>query len=328
MDPSMKAIVPSAAGGPDVLEIVDRPVPETGDHDVLVRIRAVGVNRPDVQQRRGLYPPPPGVTDILGLDVAGTVAAVGNKVERWQEGDSVCALVVGGAYAEYCAVPEPQCLPIPEGLSLEEAASLPEVFFTAWTNIFERGRLADGEVLLIQGGTSGVGLAAIQMVKVLRDVVVAATVGSDKKRDYCLGFGADHVFNYKDENWPGQVREATGGVDVILDHQAGDYIAIEQELLNIEGRIVLIATHQDPIAKVNLRDVVRRRLTITGSTLRPRTPEQKGEIARALETQVWPRFASGEIKTFVQTVVDFGEVREAHRILDENRQIGKVVLRL
>ena len=324
----MKAIVAPKPGGIEALQFVDLPIPVTGPDEVLVRVRAVGVNRPDIRQRQGLYPPPPGVTDVLGLDLAGEVVEVGGGVEKWAVGDRVCALVAGGAYAEYCAVPAQQCLPVPTGLSLEEAASLPEVFFTAWTNVFDRGRLGEGEVLLIQGGTSGVGLAAIQMAKVLRNAVVVATVGSEEKAAFCRRYGADHVFNYKTEDWIAGVREHVGGVDVILDSQAGDYLQPELSLLNIEGRLVLIATHRGKEVNVNVNDIFRRRLTLTGSTLRPRTPDQKGLIARELASQVWPRIASGEIKTFVQAVCNFDQVREAHTVLDENRQIGKIVLRM
>ncbi|WP_316979383.1 NAD(P)H-quinone oxidoreductase [Shumkonia mesophila] len=325
---TMKAVIARAPGGPEVLEIVDCPIPSIGPSDVLVRTRAIGVNRPDIRQRQGLYPPPPGVTDILGLDLAGTVAAVGVGVTRWKVGDLVCALVAGGAYAEYCAVPEPQCLPIPIGLGMEEAASLPEVFFTAWTNVFDRGRLGDSEVLLVQGGTSGVGLAAIQMAKVLRNAVVAATVSSDEKAAFCRDYGADHVFDYRTEDWRSGLRAATGGADVILDAQAGDYLQDELSLLRVEGRLVLIATHRGKKVEVDVDDLFRRRLTLTGSTLRPRTPEQKGLIARSLETCVWPKLASREIRTFVQSVFDFADVGKAHNVLDANRQIGKIVLRM
>jgi NADPH:quinone reductase len=324
----MKAVIAPTPGDVDALEIADLPVPTIGPQEVLVRVEAAGVNRPDIRQRQGLYPPPPGVTDILGLDLAGTIVETGASVGRWSVGDKVCALVAGGAHAEYCAVPEPQCLPIPEGLTMEEAASLPEVFFTAWTNVFDRARLQAGEVLLVQGGTSGVGLAAIQMAKVLRKAVVAATVGDSEKRDYCLRYGADHVFNYKTEDWAAKVAEATGGVDVILDSQAGDYLAPELALLRLEGRLVMIATHRGNVAEINVNDIFRRRLTLTGSTLRPRTPEQKGVIARALESEVWPRLVSGDIKTFLQATFDFADVRQAHQVLDENRQIGKIVLRI
>lgn len=324
----MKAVVAPTPGGPEALEFVDRPIPQIGADDVLVRVQAVGVNRPDIRQRQGLYPPPPGVTDILGLDLAGTIAAVGASVTRWSVGDTVCALVAGGSYAEYCAVPEPQCLPVPDGLSIEEAASLPEVFFTAWTNVFDRGRLREGEVLFVQGGTSGVGLAAIQMAKVLRNAVVAATVGDEEKREFCRQFGADHVFNYKTEDWRTEVGAATGGVDVILDSQAGDYLADELAMLRLDGRLVLIATHRGKHADVDVHDLFRRRLTLTGSTLRPRTPEQKGAVAQSLQRHVWPRLASREIKTFVQSVFDFADVRQAHQVLDDNRQIGKIVLKM
>ena len=325
---NMKAIVARAPGDLDVLEIAERPIPEIGPNDVLVRVQAIGVNRPDVRQRQGLYPPPPGVTDILGLDLAGTIVKAGQGVTRWSVGETVCALVAGGAYAEYCVVPEPQCLPIPSGLTIEDAASLPEVFFTAWTNVFDRGRLAEGETLLIQGGTSGVGLAAIQMAKVLRGAVVAATVSSEDKEAFCRDYGADHVFNYRTEDWRAGLREATGGADVILDSQAGDYLQDELNLLRTEGRLVLIATHRGKKVEVDVHDIFRRRLTLTGSTLRPRTPAQKGQIAESLEKCVWPKIASGEIRPFVQSVFDFADVATAHRVLDENRQVGKVVLRM
>lgn len=324
----MKAVIARKPGGPEVLEIVDRPTPEIGSDEVLIEVKAAGVNRPDIQQRLGKYPPPPGTTDILGLDLAGLVAEAGENVTGLKVGDEVCALVAGGGYAEYCAVPAPQCTPIPSGLAFTDAASLPEVFFTAWTNVFDRAKLAHGEVLLIQGGTSGVGLAALQMAKKLRNATVVATVGSAEKADYCTRFGADHVFDYKAADWAGEISKTVGGIDVILDSQAGDYTEKELALLNLEGRLVFINTHRGDKVAIDLRDLFYRRLTITGSTLRSRTPKQKGEIARALETQVWPLFANGDIKPFVQTVLPIDAVAQAHEILDQNRQIGKVVLEI
>lgn len=323
----MRVIEIRGAGGPEVLEVAERPRPKPGPEDVLIRVVAAGVNRPDVQQRRGLYPPPPGASDIPGLDVAGVVEETGEKVSHLAKGDAVCALTNGGGYAEYCCVPALQCMPVPRGLSFVEGASLPEVFFTAWNNLIWLARLAPGESLLIQGGTSGVGMAGIQIANQLRHATVFATAGTAEKRAVCLEIGARAAVDYR-ENWEEEIRSLTDGegVDVILDGQAGPYTQKQLDLLKPDGRLVFIASHSGATAEVNIRDVVRRRLTLTGSTLRPRPPSYKGRLGAELVKEVWPLLESGQIVTRIHAAIPFDEVREAHRILDENRQIGKVVL--
>ncbi|MBW6401352.1 NAD(P)H-quinone oxidoreductase [Roseomonas sp. HJA6] len=324
----MRAIEIRGKGGPEVLALADRPVPACGPGEVLVRVAAAGVNRPDVQQRKGLYPPPPGVTDIPGLDVAGIVEAVAPGVDWPRPGDAVCALVSGGGYAEYCVVPAPQCMPLPHGFSFAQAATLPEVFFTAWNNVFWLGRIAEGETLLVQGGTSGVGMAAMQMARELRGATVIATSSSADKRAVCLEYGAQHAVDYREADWPDQVRALTGGrgVDVILDGQGGDYTPIEMGLLAMDGRLVLIASHRAPTAEISTREVYIRRLTLTGSTLRARPPAYKGRIARELVEQVWPLLEDGRIRTHICGIHRLEEAAAAQAVLDANAQIGKLVL--
>lgn len=324
----MRAIEIRGFGGPEVLALAERPVPECRPGEVLLRVAAAGVNRPDVQQRKGLYPPPPGVTDIPGLDVAGVVEAVAADVAWPRPGDAVCALVTGGGYAEFCAVPAPQCMPIPRGLSFLKAATLPEVFFTAWNNVFWLGRLAEGETLLVQGGTSGVGLAAMQMALQLRGAVVIATSNSAEKRAVCLEHGARHVVDYRASDWPAQVRAITEGrgVDLILDGQGGDYTPLEMGLLAMDGRLVLIASHRGPMAEISTREVYLRRLTLTGSTLRARPPAYKGRIARELVEQVWPLLEAGRIRSHICGVHPLKDAAAAHAVLDANAQVGKLVL--
>ncbi|KHQ51613.1 NAD(P)H-quinone oxidoreductase [Mameliella alba] len=323
----MKQVEIRGAGGPEVLHFAEAPRPEAGPGEVLVRVVAASVNRPDVQQRRGLYPPPPDASPIPGLDIAGTVAAVGDGVTRLAVGDPVCALTNGGGYAEYCAVQEGQCMRIPAGLSYIEAASLPEAYFTAWNNVMWRGALAGGETLFVQGGTSGVGMAAIQMARTLRGARVFATAGNDEKRQVCRDIGAEEAVDYRGA-WDDMIRNLTGGegVDVILDAQAGPYTQRQLDLLRMDGRVVLIASHQGETAEVNVRQLVRRRLTLTGSTIRPEPAAYKARLARALEAEVWPLLESGAITTRIHQVFAFGDVRDAHGVLDRNEQIGKVVL--
>lgn len=323
----MQVVEIRGAGGPEVLHLAEQPVPTPGPDDVVIRVAAASVNRPDVQQRRGLYPPPPNASPIPGLDVAGVVESVGGNVTSLAPGDAVCALVNGGGYAEYCAVPAVQCMPVPEGLSFVQAASLPEAFFTAWNNVMWGGRLAESETLLVQGGTSGVGLAAIQIARLLRNATVYATAGTPEKRQICKDIGAADAFDYK-ADWDEAVRAATGGdgVDVIVDAQAGPYTQRQLDLLKFDGRLVFIASHLGETAEVNIRQIVRRRLSLSGSTIRPQPPAYKGRIARALEAEVWPLIAAGKIVTRIHAVLPFREVRSAHAILDRNEQIGKVVL--
>lgn len=323
----MRAIEIERPGGPEVLRMIETPRPRARAGEAVIRVFAAGVNRPDIQQRRGLYPPPPDASPLPGLDVAGVVEDVGPDVSSVQPGDCVCALVNGGGYAEFCSVPAVQCMPIPRGLTFAEAASLPEVFFTAWNNIIWLGRLAHGESILIQGGTSGVGLAGIQIARQLRDATVFATAGTAQKRQVCLEVGAHYAIDYRGD-WEGEVRRATGGegVDVVLDAQAGDYTQKQLDLLKPDGRLVFIASHLGETAEVNIRAIVRRRLTLTGSTLRPRPPSYKGKIASELVRHVWPLIETGRIVTRIHALFPWERVREAHQLLDQNEQIGKVVL--
>lgn len=323
----MKAIEITRPGGPEVLAFCDRPVPALGAGDVLIRVRAAAVNRPDIQQRRGLYPPPPGATDLPGLDVSGVVEAVGAEVAWPKVGDAVCALANGGGYAEFCAVPALQCMPLPKGFSFAEAAALPEVFFTAWNNVIWLGRLADGETLLVQGGTSGVGMAAIQIARQLRGARVVATAGTAEKRAVCLEIGADLAVDYR-ADWVAEIEAAIGKekVDIVLDAQAGPYTEKQLQLLAPDGRVVLIASHLGQMAEVNVRNIVRRRLTLTGSTLRPRDAAYKGRIATKLVEKVWPLLESGAIRSHICASFDWRDVRDAHALMDAGDQVGKVVL--
>lgn len=323
----MRFVEVERPGGPDMLRMVEGQTPSAGEDEVLIRVVAAGVNRPDIQQRRGLYPPPPGASHVLGLDIAGIVERVGANVGGLAEGDAVCALTNGGGYAQYCTVPAVQCLPVPKGLSFAEAASLPEVFFTAWNNLIWLARLQEGESLLIQGGSSGVGLAGIQIARILRKATVFVTAGTEEKRQVCTDLGAAAAVDYRGP-WDQQIRTLAGGegIDVILDAQAGPYTQRQLDLLNYDGRLVFIASHLGETATVDVRSLVRRRLTMTGSTLRPRPPAYKGRLAEELVAQVWPLIEAGRIITRVHSVLPFDEVAAAHEILDANRQIGKVVL--
>lgn len=324
---ALRVVEITRPGGPEVLQLADRPVPVPTPGEVLLEVHAASINRPDVQQRRGLYPPPPGTTSIPGLDAAGRVAALGEGVTGFGIGDAVCALTNGGAYADFVTVPAAQCMPVPAGLSFIEAASLPEALFTAWNNIIWLGRLGVGETLLVQGGASGVGLASIQIGKLLRTARVFATAGSPEKLAATREAGADAAFDYR-EDWADGIRSLAGEhcIDVALDGQAGPYVQAHLDLLAHDGRLVCIASHQSETAEVNVRSLVRRRLTLTGSTLRPRSHRYKGRIAAALVEQVWPLLADGRMTTRIHAVVPLEDVRTAHEILDANRQIGKVVL--
>jgi NADPH2:quinone reductase len=324
---TMRVVEITEPGGPDVLRVRERPRPVAQAGEVLIRVVAAGVNRPDIQQRRGLYPPPPGASDILGLDVAGVVEAVGAGVTWPRPGDAVCALVNGGGYADYCAVPAAQCMPLPKGLGFAAAAALPEVFMTAWNNLIWLGRLAEGETFLMQGGTSGVGLAAIQIARHLRRARVFATAGTQEKRDVLASFGVDGAVDYRGD-WDVELRALNNGegFDVIVDGQAGSYTTREMDLLADDGRLVLLASHLGTQAEINLRAVVRRRLTLTGSTLRPRPASYKGRLAKELVDQVWPLLADGTIRMPICATFPLEQVGEAHALLDANAQIGKVVL--
>jgi len=314
-------------GGPEVLRPAERPRPEPKPHEILVKVAAAGVNRPDVLQRMGLYAVPPDASDLPGLEIAGEVAACGSAVTRWKIGDQVCALTHGGGYAEYCVTPEVQALPVPKGLSMVEAASLAETFFTVWSNVFDRGRLAPGETLLVQGGTSGIGVTAIQMAKAMGNRVFA-TAGTDEKCAACVKLGAEQAFNYKTQDFVAGVKAATGGkgVDVILDMAAGDFVPRELKALAEDGRLVFIAFLRGPKTELDVNEVMRRRLTITGSTLRPRPVEFKGAIARNLRDKIWPLIEAGKIKPVIYRTFPLAQASEAHKLMESSQHIGKIVL--
>jgi putative PIG3 family NAD(P)H quinone oxidoreductase len=325
----MIAIEISQPGDPEVLVPVERPRPEPAPGEVLIKVAAAGVNRPDVFQRRGRYPPPPGASDIPGLEVAGTIEQLGAGVRDVAVGDAVCALVAGGGYAEYCAAPAPQCLPVPRGLELVAAAAIPETFFTVWTNVFERGRLQAHETLLVHGGSSGIGTTAIQLAHA-RGARVFATAGSPEKCAACERLGAERAINYRDEDFTAVVRELTGGrgVDVVLDMVGGDYFARNVDALAVEGRLVEIATLQGVKAELNIQTIMQRRLTITGSTLRARPIADKAAIARAVHTHVWPLLESGAVKPIVHATFPLHDAAAAHRLMESSAHIGKIVLTL
>jgi NADPH2:quinone reductase len=324
----MKAVVITKPGGPEVLQIADRSKPSFGPNEVLVKVAAAGINRPDVFQRKGNYPPPAGAPqDIPGLEIAGIVAEIGANVTRWNVGDKVCALVMGGGYAEYCNVPEGQCLPVPDNLSFIEAASLPETFFTVWSNVFDRGNLKQGETLLVHGGSSGIGVAAIQMAHALGSIVYV-TASSDKKCRFCEELGAKKAINYKTANFPEVIKQLTNGkgVDVILDMIGGDYTPGNIESLADEGRLVLINTMKGKDVQIDLSQVMRKRLNITGSMLRSRSIEFKSAIAQNLEKHIWPLLASGKIKPVVNSVFPAEEAAKAHQLMESSEHIGKIIL--
>lgn len=324
----MTAIVITQPGGPEVLQPQERSIPTCAPGEVLVKIAAAGVNRPDVYQRKGNYPAPKGASpDIPGLEIAGTVVEMGAGATRWKKGDEVCALVAGGGYAEYCNVPEGQCLPVPQGLSMVEAAALPETFFTVWTNVFDRGKLKGEETLLVHGGSSGIGTAAIQMATALGHKVYI-TAGSDDKCRFCERLGAVRAVNYKTENFAEVIKEITGGrgVDVILDMVAGSYAPDNLQLLAEEGRLVMISAMKGKDVEIDLSLVMRKRLTITGSTLRPRDTTFKSAIARNLEQHVWSFIASGKIKPVIYKVFPFEQAAEAHALMESSEHMGKIVL--
>lgn len=323
----MRAIEISQPGGPEVLTIVEREIPVPKAGEVLIKVKAAGINRPDVFQRQGSYPPPAGASDLPGLEVAGEIVGGDVSGTSFKIGDQVCALTPGGGYAEYCIAPAGNCLPIPAGLSLVEAATLPETYFTVWTNVFDRGALKDGETLLVHGGASGIGTTAILLARAFGHQVFA-TVGSDERVAAVEALGATKGINYKTQDFVQEVKTLTDGkgVDVILDMVAGDYINRNLESLAEDGRTVIIAQLGGSKATINSGLLMRRRLTITGSTLRPRTAEFKTAIARNLETKVWPLFAQGKLKPVVYAQFPFEEVQKAHAMMDAGEQIGKIVL--
>jgi NADPH:quinone reductase len=324
---TMIAIAVPSPGGPEALQPTRRAVPVPAADEVLVQVVAAGVNGPDLYQRQGLYPPPPGVTDIPGLEVAGRIVAVGAGVESWRVGDAVCALVVGGGYAEYCVAPAFQCLPIPSGLEIAEAAALPETFFTVWTNVFERGRLAQGESFLVHGGSGGIGTTAIQMASRLGARVFTTARGAEK-RALCERLGAERAIDYAEEDFVARIKEATGGrgVDVILDIVGGDYVARNITCLAREGRLINIAFRKGSRVEIDLMPVMLKRLTVTGSTLRVQSPERKAEIAAALKERVWPLIAAGAIKPLICARLPLARAADAHRMMEDSLHVGKIVL--
>lgn len=323
---TMTCVEIATPGGPEALRLTTRPVPAPQAGEVLVRVAAAGVNGPDLMQRQGTYPPPPGVTDIPGLEIAGTVVAVGEGVAAPAAGEAVCALVSGGGYAAYCPVPAPQCLPIPAGVEVVDAAALPETFFTVWTNVFERGRLNAGETLLVHGGAGGIGTAAIQIGTAL-GARVFATAGSAEKCALCKRLGAERAIDYTQEDFVAVVKEATrGGVDVVLDMVGGDYIGRNIACLARDGRLVNIAFRKGSKAEIDLLPVMLKRLTLTGSTLRIQPVGRKGEIAAALRERVWPLIAAGRIKPVVHARLPLAEAAEAHRMMEASAHMGKILL--
>ncbi|MES2377424.1 MAG: NAD(P)H-quinone oxidoreductase [Bacteroidota bacterium] len=324
----MKAIIITQPGAPEVLQIAERPIPLYTADEVLVKAAAAGVNRPDIAQRKGHYPPPAGAPqDIPGLEIAGTITEVGANVRHFKVGDKVCALVAGGGYAEYCNVPAGQCLPIPGNLKFVEAASLPETFFTVWSNVFDRAQLKPGESLLIHGGSSGIGVTAIQMAKALGSTVYV-TAGSGEKCKFCEDLGADKAINYKTEDFVPIIKDITQGkgVDVILDMIGGDYTPRNLQSLADDGRLVLINMMEGKDTQIDLSLILRKRLTITGSTLRARDVAFKSDIAAALQKNIWPLIASGQIKPVVNAVFPTGKAADAHALMESSQHIGKIVL--
>jgi NADPH2:quinone reductase len=324
---TMKAVEIAEPGGPEVLRPTQRALPVPGPREVLIEVAAAGVNRPDLLQREGKYAPLPGVSDLPGLEVAGRIIARGKDAAPWQEGDLVCALVGGGGYAEYCAAPAVQCLPVPSGLDLVQAAALPETVFTVWANVFERGRLSAGDVLLVHGGTSGIGTAAIQMARA-RGARVLATAGSPEKCAACERLGAERAIDYRREDFVAVVKETTSGrgVDVILDMVGGDYLPRNIAALATDGRLVQIAFLRGSRAEIDLAPVMQRRLTLTGSTLRPRSVEEKGRLAREVRAHVWPLVESGAVRPVIHATFPLPEAADAHRLLESGTHIGKIVL--
>lgn len=324
---TMTAIDPDKPGGPEVLVPVERPVPRPGPGEVLIRVRAAGVNRPDVLQRLGLYPMPPGAPTIMGLEVAGEIVALGEGASRFEIGQRVCALVAGGGYAQYCPAPEGQCLPVPAGLSLIEAASLPETYFTVWSNLFERAYADEGDTVLVHGGTSGIGVTAILLGKAL-GLRVFVTCGSDDKCAAARALGADLAINYKTEDFAEVVLKATQarGVDIVLDMVGGDYLPKNLAALAEDGRHVSIAFQRGPRAELDLTLVMRKRLTLSGSMLRPRPVAYKAALADSLARDVWPLFGEGRLRAVVDTTFPLAQAADAHRRMEAGAHVGKIVL--
>jgi len=325
----MRAIDPEQPGGPDVLQIVARPVPSPGEGEVLIKVAAAGINRPEILQRMGAYPPPPGAPSIPGLEVSGTIVATGEGVERDLVGQPVCALIAGGGYAEYAVAPYGQCLPVPEALSMIEAAAVPETLFTVWTNLFERGYAAEGDIVLVHGGTSGIGTMAIALCNAF-GVTIIVTAGSEAKCHAARKVGADHAINYKAEDFVERVKAITGGkgVAVVLDMVGGDYVPRNMQCLADDGRHVSIAVQGGPQATIPIFEIMRRRLTLTGSTLRPRSVEFKTAVADELAQTVWPHVAAGVLRPVIDTVFPFERAPDAHRLMESGDHVGKIVLEI
>ena len=325
----MKYVATPVAGAADVMQLATGPLPTFGDNDVLIKVEFAGVNRPDVAQRSGTYAPPPGASPIMGLEVSGTVAAVGAAVSQWKAGDKVCALTPGGGYAEFCAAPAAHCLPVPRGLSMLEAAGVPENFFTVWVNLFDTCRLAAGETFLVHGGSSGIGLTAIQLAKAF-GATVFTTVGNDEKAAFCKNIGADHVFNYKTQEWANEIFAITQkkGVNVILDMVGGSYIEKNLRSLALEGRYCFIAFLEGGKAEVDFRPLMMKRQTITGSTLRARPDAQKAAIAVSLKEKIWPLLEAKKVKPVIYKTFALEEIIEAHRLMESSAHIGKIMLRV
>jgi NADPH2:quinone reductase len=324
---TMTAIEISSPGGPEVLKPVTRPVPEPKAGEVLIEVAAAGINRPDVFQRKGHYDPPPGAPDIPGLEIAGRIVKVASDVTAFKVGDQVCALVAGGGYAEFCTAPAPQCLPVPAGLSMVEAAALPETFFTVWSNVFDRGNLKSGESLLVHGGSSGIGTTAIQLGRAF-GARVFTTAGSAEKCDACVKLGAERAINYRDEDFVEAVKVATEGrgVDVVLDMVGGDYIPRSLSVMAADGRHVSIAFLRGSKTTLDFNAIMRKRLTLTGSTLRPRPVADKAAIADKLKAQVWPKIAEGAIRPVIYKALPLAEAAAAHALMESSEHIGKIVL--
>jgi len=325
----MTAIEITSFGGPEVLKPGKRPLPVLAEGEVLIKVAAAGVNRPDVLQRTGSYAPPPGASDLPGLEAAGEIVAVKGDVGTWKVGDKVTALVAGGGYAEYAAAPAPQCLAVPKGFDMVHAAALPETFFTVWTNVFQRGGLKKGETFLIHGGSSGIGTTAIQLAHEFGAHVIT-TVGSDDKAKACRDLGADIAINYRNQDFVAEVMAATNkkGADLILDMVGGDYINRNLTCLATDGRLVFIAFLQGPKAEVNFAQLMVKRQTITGSTLRPRSVAQKAEIAAELKAKVWPLLDAGKVKPVLYKTFPLKDAAEAHRLMESSAHTGKIVLTL
>jgi len=327
MNPQHRYIKVEKPGAPDVMQLVDGACPSPGTNEVLIRVVAAGVNRPDVLQRMGVYPPPPGASPVLGLEVAGTVIAIGSAVSEWRGGDAVCALTPGGGYAEHCVAPAAHCLPVPAGLSMLEAAALPETAFTVWGNLFRRGRLAAGETVLIHGGTSGIGTTAIQFAKAFGAQVFTTASGAVKCAA-CLALGADAAIDYADQDFVAETQRLTEGrgVDVVLDIVGGDYTARNLAALGMDGRLILVGFQRGTAAMIDLTAIMRRRIVVTGSMLRPQTYDEKAALARDLRERIWPLIERGSIRPPVAATFPLAQVADAHRLMESNRHIGKIVL--